>query len=357
MYVVRASQVRAEMRTQAELDGILRIIAKQYAAVFRSGAMAMLNALDTPTAITAPQCADIILKMFANTSSQAFGIYRPIVGDIFFHENRVLALQPDNHMLTAWEISQHSATPHLPDFCEAVARAARLSIDGRRLRSMDFDWTKLGPPRPQSSNTLRSSGSLTRPMSELVTKAAALSEEIVSDANLLVNRERRDFLVRLAQLGKVRSADAKADVETDHVALLIDKGLVRKEFLVLCRKDSHTLCSVDSKAQLATEVRCAICNRLFSDELIQEIYAPTDRARAMLEGSHWMTVWVTSILVDSGIPLEQILWGATSGEDEIDIIANMGNQSIFFELRTERSVLAMLIHLQHGFNVMGLLLG
>jgi hypothetical protein len=333
MYVVGASQVRAEMRTQAEMDGIIRIIAKRYAPVLRSGAMAMLGAFNISAAICAPECANVIIKMFANPRQLSRSVVStPIIGDLFHHENHVLALQPHGHMLTAWEISQHSASPHLPDFCAAVSEAARISIDGRRLRGMDFDWTRLGPPQLSSSYSA-GSRNLTRPMSELVTKAAEISEDIVSDASLLVNRDRRDFLRRLAQLGRARSSDAQADVETGHVALLIDRGLVQKEYLVLCRKDSHTLCSVDSMDQLSAEVHCPICGRLFSDELVQEIYAPTDRARAMLDGSHWMTVWVTSVLVACGIPPEQILWGATAGEDEIDIIAKVGNESIFFELK------------------------
>lgn len=334
MYVIGARQIRAEMRTQAELDGILRLLGKQYTPVLRSGVMAMLTAGKVQTTTCAPECADVILKMFANSPRQPFRYTtrRPIVGDIFFHDNHVLSLQPLGPFLTAWEISEHSTSPHLPDFCEAIAKAARISIDGRRLRGMNFDWTTREAPRLQSSYTPSSRG-LTRPMSELVTKAAELSDETIGEADLLVNPARRDFLVRLAQLGKARSTDAQADVETDHVALLIDRGLVRKEFLVLCRKDSHTLCTVDGKDQLTTEVRCPICGRPFSDELIQEIYALTDHGRIMLNGSHWMTVWVTSILVESGIPLDEILWGATAGEDEIDIIAKMGNQSIFFELK------------------------
>lgn len=53
----------------------------------------------------------------------------------------------------------------------------------------------------------------------------------------------------------------------------------------------------------------------------------------MLNGSHWMTVWITSILVNSGISLDQISWGATAGDDEIDIIARVHGQVIFFELK------------------------
>ena len=178
---------------------------------------------------------------------------------------------------------------------------------------------------------------LVRPMSDLTTKPAEFSETTAEDSELLVSRERRDFLIRLAQLGKARSVDAQADVQTAHVVPLLEHGLVRKEFLVLCRQDSRTLCTIETKDELEGETgqkfHCSVCGRTFAEELIQEIYAPTDRARSMLNGSHWMTVWITSILARAGVSIDQLFWGATAGEDEIDIVAQIQDQIIFFELK------------------------
>jgi len=338
MYMIETRQAPAELRTQTEMDGILKaLISKNYVPALRSGAAAIFKSCGASINICDPECANIVYRMFGDPSTPArYGRTLEIVGDIFFYKNNMIALQPRGRTLYVLEIREHLVTSHLSDFCQAVADGAASTIDGRRLRGMSFEWIEPPPARRRIIPVGRNRA-LARPMSDLTTKPAELSDELVGDSNLLVNRERRDFLVRLAQLGKARATDAQADVEAGHVSPLIERGLVRKEFLVLCKRDSHTICTVETREQLAAEssrkILCSICGRPFSEETIQEIYALTGRARKMLDGSHWMTVWVTSILVESGIPLGQILWGATSGEDEIDIIVTVRNQSIFFELK------------------------
>lgn len=75
------------------------------------------------------------------------------------------------------------------------------------------------------------------------------------------------------------------------------------------------------------------CGRLFEEELIQEIYALTADTKPLLEGSHWMTLWITDLLNKSGIPNERIRWNAASGDDEIDIIADVQGLNVFLELK------------------------
>jgi len=117
---------------------------------------------------------------------------------------------------------------------------------------------------------------------------------------------------------------------------LMDQGLVRKEILILCRKDSHPLCSVDSEKRLRTQYGssvCPVCTRLFSDELVQELCVATDRGKHMIDGSYWMTVRLTTLIAKSGIPLGSITWNATAGQDEIDLIVRINYQKLFFELK------------------------
>ena len=260
-----------------------------------------------------------------------------MIGDVFFRDGIVNALQPVGSRLIAIEAREHDVASKLADFCDDVNKAARSSIDGRRLRGMSFEWDASPLPRKRRTSLDPRSRPLVRPLSDLATKPADLSETTAEDSELLVSRERRDFLIRLAQLGKARSVDAQADVQTEHVVPLLERGLVRKEFIVLCRQDSRTLCTIETKDEIEGETgqkfRCSVCGRTFADELIQEIYAPTNIARSMLNGSHWMTVWVTSILVQAGVSTDQISWGATAGEDEIDIVAHIQDQVIFFELK------------------------
>lgn len=205
---------------------------------------------------------------------------------------------------------------------------------------MSFEWLPLtqdwlrgnsvhyGPRNPfVSPRSIRN-------RSELKTKPAALSMDDMEDAALLVRPEQRLFLQRLIQVGKARSVDARQDISAETVEPLLARGLVNKEFLVVCRKDSSTLCTAQSKEEIeGVKFRCSNCGRAFSDEHVQEIYAPAPRAKELTDGSHWMTLWITHLLLTAGVEMSQIAWGATAGEDELDIVASINGVTVFFELK------------------------
>jgi hypothetical protein len=333
MYLITIKSAKAELRTQFELDGILkRLPSEQYRPTLRSGAREMLATAGRPVQYYSEVCASFIQRMFANGVRTPVG--REVIGEIFFREGIAIALQPSGGRLLVVEAREHGKDSQMDEFCDLVKRAAVASIDGRRLRGMSFDWSDanlparrrmVGQPRP-----------LIRKLSDLSTKPVVIPEGVDDDAELLVRRERRDFLIRLAQLGKARSVDAQADVEAADVVPLLQRGLVRKEFLILCRQDSRTLCTIQSREEIEGEsgqrFRCS-CGRSFAEELVQEIYALTDRSRKLLDGSHWMTVWITSQLAGEGISIDRMSWGATAGEDEIDIVAHIQDQVVFFELK------------------------
>ena len=67
--------------------------------------------------------------------------------------------------------------------------------------------------------------------------------------------------------------------------------------------------------------------------MVQEIIALTETGRAMLAGSHWMTIWITELLQKAGVSLDDISWNAVAGEDELDIVVNIGGTRAFFELK------------------------
>ena len=296
----------------------------------------MLKSCGISVSLDSSRCSALVNHMFVSSIRPSLNVNSGrVAGELFFCEGNMIAIQSIGSGLWAWEARPHNASSFLEDFCCAVTKAARITIDGRRLRGMRFDWQVA--QQPPLRGALSRNRTLVRPITDLSITPAELSEETAAESRLLVNRKSRDFLLRLAQLGKARSVDAQADVEAGHVKPLLERGLVRKEFLVMCRQDSRTLCTIEDKSELENEsgrrFRCSICGRPFSGELIQDIFALTERARGMLNGSHWMVVWITSILVNSGIPIDQISWGATAGDDEIDIIARIHGQVIFFELK------------------------
>ena len=133
-------------------------------------------------------------------------------------------------------------------------------------------------------------------------------------------------MLRLAQVGKVRASDAASDIEKLPLDELISLQLIRKEYLVLCRKDSHTICAIKDPSEIETEpgssFSCTVCGRLFKEEYIQDIYALSDNGKKLLSGSRWMTIWITDLLVEAGLVRESIAWNPASSEDELDIMTD-----------------------------------
>jgi hypothetical protein len=197
---------------------------------------------------------------------------------------------------------------------------------------MTFDWKEANPA---SRRRLMQGARFHE--EKMNTRSPDLTASQLTKARLLASKKHREFARSLAQLGKARSVDAKAISDHDVIQPLLEAELIRKEYLVTCRQDSRTLCSVPDKTVLSGEaarhMRCTTCGRLFEEELIQEIFALTAETKALLEGSHWMTVWITDLLNASGIQNEKIRWNAAAGDDEIDIVVDVQGMNVFLELK------------------------
>src|SRR5690606_3085048 len=127
-------------------------------------------------------------------------------------------------------IRHHRSPRAMPEFCGHVETAVRQSVDGRRVRGMNFEWKTVRlQPRPRVSPTQ------VFEESRLDTKKPEYTEDDVKKARLLVAKEDRTALLGLAKVGKARSADTALQMEPETATRLLQSGLVSKEYLVLCR--------------------------------------------------------------------------------------------------------------------------
>ena len=332
MFVVDRVSANAEIRDQVEMDAILAQLAEAgHSPVLRSMVAAAAK-------VASVGGRDLSVDAFVNRDpryrSSPVGQDQP-VGDLVFTQlgnctDHCYLIQPFGSRLTVFEIRHHGVPSGLSFFCKLVEQAARARLDGRRVRGMSFEW------QPMKTRTIRRFTSSSRyPEVELKTKKPEYSEDELRAAELLVTAETRTLLMQLAQIGKIRAADAK--LPPDLIEKLLLQRLLSKEYLVLCRKDSRTLCQVGSIADLAegagTRLTCPTCGRKFSDEVVQEIFAGTEVGKQLVTSSHWMTIWVTELLIKAGVEKEAIGWSATAGEDEIDIVTDTLGLRIFFELK------------------------
>jgi hypothetical protein len=326
VFIVDARQTKAEIKTQAEMDAIVgSLLGRGYSALLRSFAKAGAEAAQLRTA---PDASAFV----SEEARRRFGGQAFAVGDLMFRDGNAYVVQPLDGRFHVWEIRRHDAPSAADLLCSDVEAAIRVHVDGRRVRGMDFAWKKatLEPRyRPVNSGFFQEG--------RLETKKPEYTDEELSAAKLLSNGEFRSALLRLSQVGKVRPADTMVLSNAAIAEPLVSAGLVLKETLVSCRQDSHTICVVPDRSHLdgssKPAMRCTVCGRTLADELMQEVFAVTDLAKRMLNGSHWMTVWVTHLLCDAGLSTADIAWNAAAGQDELDIIVNVVSFKVFFELK------------------------
>lgn len=327
MFVLQGKEAKAEFRDQAEIDVVIRGLKnKGLSPVLRSMLDAACQSVQLPQNML-PVSALLADPRFRRRPA---GEQTPI-GELFHYNEKLYLLAPISKRISVWEVRCHTAPSELDVVAGMVESAAKGGLDGRRIRGMDFQWKEATPSRRR----------YTRPgrfhEERMNTKQAQYTENEVKQANALVNAVNREFLMNLAQVGKARSKDAAAFSNESITSPLLANNLIRKEYLVVCKQDSRTLCSVPDKAHLEGDVgslmRCTTCGRHFKDELVQEIFALTEDARSLLNGSHWMTIWITEMLRTSGVANEKIKWNAAAGDDELDIVAEIQGMTAFFELK------------------------
>jgi hypothetical protein len=329
MFIIELREASAGLRTEEEIDAIVRGIQKDgLQPVLR----AMVHAAYSAAGVR-PHLAEFHAFLGEDRLYRARREQMPAPGDLFFTPNEAYVLRPSPSKLQLWSIRHHTKPPNAPHVCDTITQAAMASLDGRRLRGMDFTWSLSAP-------SFRDTEFRGRPRREqrLQSRQAEYTPSEASQASILSSAPHRDFLIRLAQVrGKARSVDAGSEVGPEIPNALLDANLITQEYLLICRQDSHTICSLADKTQLAVEplgtAKCSICGRRFSDELVQDIFAMSEEGSKLVTKSHWMTVWVTDLLVASGIGRDAITWNATAGEDEIDIITDMYGTRVFFELK------------------------
>lgn len=82
-----------------------------------------------------------------------------------------------------------------------------------------------------------------------------------------------------------------------------------------------------------TDLQCPSCGSEFGKELTTEGYSISPLGRRLITQSYWMTVWITKLLVDIGIPIESILWNFSESGEEIDVVVEMLGRLWIFELK------------------------
>lgn len=263
-----------------------------------------------------------------------------MLGDLFFSEKLIYALIPvkgDKLQVAAagYAIDEEA----LRKFCTDIEESIKTYFDGRRVRGMDFNWKSQSLHiskhiRPRYSHFESESE---RVIGELKSTDPVYDPEDIEASKILVDTEVRQFILKLAQVGKMRSKDASEITKPEILQNLLSLKIASEEFLLTCKQDQHTICVVPVKDHLTkepmTSLRCSVCGRSFPDENLQVIYTLTNTGKRLIDGSLWMSIWITELLKVNGVKIETIKWGLEANGEELDIIVQDFDSRIFFELK------------------------
>jgi hypothetical protein len=118
---------------------------------------------------------------------------------------------------------------------------------------------------------------------------------------------------------------------------LTEALLVETSYLLQCRNTSNPLTRLKDRNLLSTPtiggLICASCGRPYSQELLSPGYSVSELGQRSIRGSHWLTVWITSRLVELDIPTESILWNLEFESEEVDLIVGFLGGLWIFELK------------------------
>lgn len=312
------------------MDALLRSLRHSgYGALLRSAADSVARTAGLP-----PE--SISVKTISENRAYRFIIFsgdptEMVYGEILFKEGRCFTIRAAGNELIIFEIHHHTAASAIDEFANDVKSAVQLQLDGRRVRGMSFDWSDFVPGYGARLSYAGEGRSTPEP---LQTRSAQFTEDELTHARRLSEASSRRFLVQLSRDRKILEEEATRQVSSETLGELVSCGLVQTEYLLRCRDDSHEITRVASLDPIRdADFKCATCGRSFSDELQQRVYSVTSAARGMIDGSHWMSIWITDLLVDAGVPLEAIEWNAASSGDEIDLVVSLGDAKIFLELK------------------------
>lgn len=117
---------------------------------------------------------------------------------------------------------------------------------------------------------------------------------------------------------------------------LSSHGLIESETVIVCTKTQSQVARLGSsealKALTDAGVKCA-CGRPIGEEKQEEAISITELGRNLLDKSRWLTIILIDELLRLGVPIKYILVEQSVGGDEVDCLADISGELVFFELK------------------------
>ncbi|MDO5837067.1 MAG: hypothetical protein Q4P17_11220 [Methanobacterium sp.] len=276
---------------------------------------------------------DFIKKILIQEGSLKYRRRRSrTVGDVFFTDNYVYVINPLNKSIQVSAFGYNDFSDELETFSEIINTSLKNENINKKI-----SWEKVNLNRLRSNRSIYIREDEHEQINaDAEFKKPEYSNEDLQIVNCLKNVDNRKFIIKLAQLKGIMEHDALNEIDRTSIEKLKKSGLITEEYLLKCKEDQHTICQVPSKehleADLMKNLQCN-CGRSFKNEDLKTIYKLTDNCKKLINGSLWMSIWITEVLRKNGTDIDKIKWGIEANGEEIDIMVEDFGLRIVFELK------------------------
>ena len=171
-----------------------------------------------------------------------------------------------------------------------------------------------------------------------VAKRATFTPDEVLVADQLKIPDRRKLITAIKASGGMPESEAiRFGCNEAQVTTLQNAGLLAREFVVICRRNSRMLNRLPSREAIEAMdrqgARCATCGSRLTDEKLEQFLIPTDLAKNLVDHSRWMSIVLQERLADLGVPLDSVALEILEGPGEVDALADIDGRVVLFELK------------------------
>ena len=245
MYRVFTYGANIGFKKQNEMENLIVFLRnKGYSPVIRNMIINIYNIVNLPL----PDETEIT-KIIEDGDSYKFPRYMymlsNVIGDIFIKDSSIYTIIPlGGERVQVSTIGNEIVESKKPELLKEIEDAIKARFDGRRVRGMDFEWKQ---EAIFSQKSLRNQSHDMNEESEDDKKmkytVPSYESEDIKIADLIENKEIRQFLIKLAQLKKITSKDVNDTINMEKIENLRSLDLIKEEKLITCKQDQHTICT------------------------------------------------------------------------------------------------------------------
>ncbi len=128
-----------------------------------------------------------------------------------------------------------------------------------------------------------------------------------------------------------------------YIEQLIAQRLISREFIVFCRMNNMQISRVANLSAIqeasSKGLKCPFCERIFSDERIDQALSCTTFGKKMIKPNFWLALYVLQTLTARGISSQNILVKEEKNFRIFDILVNQEHHLILIEVKDTPSTL------------------